>query len=118
LKAAIEAGKLNGLAGFGKDLIARIAAGLEAPESEERRMRLDRARTIAGELIAALRERVPAITQMELAGSARRFRETVGDLDLVATWSRRRRTRRRSWRRSRGCRAWRAWRCAGRIAAE
>jgi DNA polymerase (family 10) len=84
LKAAIEAGKLKGLPGFGKDLIARIAAGLEAPDSEERRMRLDRARALAGELIAAMRERVPSLKQMELAGSARRFRETVGDLDLVA----------------------------------
>lgn len=84
LKAAIEAGKLNGVAGFGKDLIARIAAGLQSPESEDRRLRLDRARAISTELIAALRERVPEITQIELAGSARRFRETVGDLDLVA----------------------------------
>jgi DNA polymerase (family X) len=84
LRAAIEAGKLDGLAGFGKDLIARIAAGLQAPEREDRRMRLDRVRAIAGELIAALRERIPEIRQMELAGSARRFRETVGDVDLVA----------------------------------
>lgn len=84
LKAAIEAGKLNGLPGFGKDLVARIAAGLQAPESEERRMRLDRSRAVAGELIAAMRERVPDLKEIELAGSARRFRETVGDIDMVA----------------------------------
>lgn len=84
LRRAIDAGRLRGLPGFGADLIARIAAGLDAPESDDRRLRLDRARALAGELIAQLRERAPGISQMALAGSGRRFRETVGDLDLVA----------------------------------
>jgi DNA polymerase (family 10) len=84
LRKAIADGRLRDQAGFGPDLIARITAGLQSPDTEERRLRLDRARALADGLIAELRDRQPGISQMALAGSARRFRETVGDLDLVA----------------------------------
>ncbi|MFN8542130.1 MAG: PHP domain-containing protein [Thermomicrobiales bacterium] len=76
-------------------------------------MRLDRSRAVAGELIAAMRERVPDLGRSSWRGVRGGSGRRLG----ISTWSRRRTTRRPWWRRSRGCRAWRAWRCAGRIAA-
>ena len=47
-------------------------------------MLLSRAREVGDELVAALREH-PAADRVELAGSARRWAETVKDLDVVAS---------------------------------
>lgn len=84
LHTALQAGQLAGLPGFGKDLIARLSASIATPQREEKRLRLGRAQALATDLLAELRHRVPSITQAALAGSARRGRDTVGDLDLVA----------------------------------
>ena len=47
-------------------------------------MPLGTARALGLDLIRQLRDRVPAIEQIALSGSARRMRETIGDLDIVA----------------------------------
>ena len=82
LKAAIAAGKLEGLKGFGAKSIEQIALGIEFLERSAGRTRLG-----DGWLVATLvRDAVAAmkgVRRVEPAGSLRRGRETIGDLDLL-----------------------------------
>ena len=84
LRHALDEGRLRDLPGFGAKGIERIAAGLAAMTAPDERMPLGQARALAAELIAQLTGRIAGIAQIELAGSGRRYRETVGDLDMVA----------------------------------
>ena len=84
LRIAVDEGKLAGLPGIGPKGAERIAAGLRSMVTDDRRLPLPLAVRLAADLIDRFRERAPSVTRIELAGSARRCRETVGDLDLVA----------------------------------
>jgi DNA polymerase (family 10) len=83
LRAAIEAGKLRELKGFGGKTEARILAGLSAVESQEKRMLLSTALAQAEPLLEALRA-MPGVRDAAYAGSLRRARPTIGDIDLLA----------------------------------
>ncbi|MCX5790446.1 MAG: DNA polymerase/3'-5' exonuclease PolX [Elusimicrobia bacterium] len=82
LKAACEAGKLKGLKGFGDKIIANILEGLSFAEVKPRLLNWE-ARGLARELVAALK-RMGGVGAVEAAGSLRRGRETVGDIDILA----------------------------------
>ena len=82
LRAAAEGGKLAGLKGFGEKLIANILEGLAFAAEKPRLLNWD-ARQLAAELTAALKA-LPGVAAVEAAGSLRRGREPVGDLDLLA----------------------------------
>jgi DNA polymerase/3'-5' exonuclease PolX len=84
LTAAIEAGRLDGVKGFGEKKVAQIRTALAAARTTDpgRRIPLEAAYPIARRLIAALKD-VAGADQVEVAGSFRRGRETVGDLDLL-----------------------------------
>jgi DNA polymerase (family 10) len=83
LSVALEAGRVDELLGPGE--ARRINQGLGTlKEGEENRQPVGAARPMALELIDHLREPAPSISQIEPAGSIRRFRETVGDLDIAA----------------------------------
>lgn len=85
LEAACREGRVRGVKGFGEKTEARILEGIARVRTRvaEHRVRLSEALVIAEALLAHLRGS-PAAAQVALAGSARRGRETVGDLDLVA----------------------------------
>jgi DNA polymerase (family 10) len=83
LRAAIEAGKLRELKGFGGKTEARILAGLSAVESQEKRMLMSTALAQAEPLLEALRA-MPGVRTAAYAGSLRRARPTIGDIDLLA----------------------------------
>jgi DNA polymerase (family 10) len=83
LRAALAEGRL-GAAGVGEREAQRIAAGLTSLQAADQRLPLGTARSLGLDLIRQLVERVPAIRQIDLAGSVRRMRETIGDLDIVA----------------------------------
>ncbi len=83
LKAAAQAGKLRGLPGVGEKSEARILEGIGAVERRPDRIPLGKAWPLAQELLAMLRA-IPGVTSAEAAGSLRRMRDMVGDLDLVA----------------------------------
>lgn len=83
LRVALEDGRAEGLLGAGE--AKRIAQGLSTLHGDDDgRLPLGTARELATDLIRQLRDAVPGIERIEIAGSARRFRETVGDLDIVA----------------------------------
>jgi DNA polymerase (family X) len=82
LQAAARDGKLRGLPGMGEKSEARILAGLEALSRRSGRMTLGKAWSKAEEWLTWLRAQ-PETHRAEAAGSLRRQRETIGDLDLV-----------------------------------
>ncbi len=84
LQAALDAGKLRGLKGFGAKSEQRIRQGLESLAGRERRTIMPYALSVVEGLLAALRAAAPAVTQLTYAGSLRRARPTIGDLDLLA----------------------------------
>lgn len=83
LKAAAESGKLEGVKGFGAKTLEGLVEGIAAAERLDQRALLHDALTTAESLIAALQASVP-LRQISYAGSLRRARETIGDLDLLA----------------------------------
>jgi DNA polymerase (family 10) len=81
LAEAIKAGRLDGLAGFGARSEERIAAGIEVYRQGTERVLLDVALRLATGLVAQLS---PLSQRCAYAGSLRRWRETIGDIDILA----------------------------------
>jgi DNA polymerase (family 10) len=82
LEAAAQAGKLQGLPGMGARSEQKVLEGIQALKRRTGRMTLGAAWQLAHALLIPLRE-VPGVVQASPAGSLRRMRETVGDLDLL-----------------------------------
>jgi DNA polymerase (family 10) len=83
LSDAIEAGTLRDLKGFGRKTEENIRHGIELLRRAGNRLLLGAATDIAEEIVAAL----SAATGCKLcgyAGSLRRMRETIGDIDVLA----------------------------------
>jgi DNA polymerase (family 10) len=84
LRQAAEAGTLRSLKGLSERTEQQILAGIEALESRPaRRLLLPRAEQAIGSVIEGL-SGTPGLRSIETAGSFRRKRETIGDLDLLA----------------------------------
>jgi DNA polymerase (family X) len=79
----LEEGRLAALKGFGKKSEERILRAARTYNAQERRMLLDEATALAEHILGFVRSH-PACERAELAGSLRRRKETIGDLDLVA----------------------------------
>jgi DNA polymerase (family 10) len=86
LKAAAESQELRGHAGIGPGTEEKILTALAQPEATEgpRRALLGTTLPKLRAVVEVLREH-PASVEVSLAGSARRMRETVRDLDIIAT---------------------------------
>jgi DNA polymerase (family 10) len=82
LRAAAESGRLRGLRGLSARTEQLILEGIAGLESRERRLLLHDARAIVDELVAHLAT-VRGVRRVVPAGSFRRRRETIGDLDLL-----------------------------------
>jgi DNA polymerase (family 10) len=83
LRQAAEAGTLKSLKGLSAKTEQLILEGIARLESAPRRMLLHRAEAAIDGLIEALTE-TPGLRSIEPAGSFRRRRESIGDLDLLA----------------------------------
>jgi DNA polymerase (family X) len=88
LREAAEAQRIRSLKGFGPKAEEAILAALQTAEAGEhaRRVVLNRALTVGDALLKALRAQ-PGAERVELAGSARRWTDSVKDLDIIATAS-------------------------------
>ena len=84
LKRAASGGKLRGLPGFGEKMEQKVLAAVAAQLDKRRRFKLSAAARYAEPLAEYLRQ-TPGVEKVVIAGSYRRRRETVGDLDFLAT---------------------------------
>ncbi|MFF8774874.1 DNA polymerase/3'-5' exonuclease PolX [Kitasatospora sp. NPDC015120] len=84
LAEAIRADRLSEVPGLGERSGEKILHGIELMRQSGGRTLLDAATALADQLVAAL-SAVPGCTRCAYAGSLRRMRETVGDIDVLAT---------------------------------
>ncbi|MDX1558160.1 MAG: DNA polymerase/3'-5' exonuclease PolX [Marinobacter sp.] len=82
LKEAAKAGKIRELAGFGAKTEKKILEEVDKLSDRDRRTRLGEAEQVAAPLVEYLHE-LDDVSQIEVAGSYRRRKETVGDLDIL-----------------------------------
>src|SRR5215218_4971410 len=82
LKQAASENRLRELKGISASTEERILEGIEKLETAPRRMLIHRAQAISDDLVVQL-SAVPGVTRLVQAGSLRRRRESIGDLDLL-----------------------------------
>jgi DNA polymerase (family X) len=83
LELAARESKLQKLPGLGEKSEARILKGIEALRNRQTaRLSIGVVLPVAEDLVARL-SAVKSVETVEVAGSLRRWRETIGDLDLV-----------------------------------
>ncbi|MFI0446243.1 DNA polymerase/3'-5' exonuclease PolX [Actinomadura sp. 6N118] len=83
LAQAIQEGRLRDLKGFGAKTEDNILRGIELMQQSGERVLIDGAADLADEIVAALTAH-PAVQRCTHAGSLRRMRETIGDIDVLA----------------------------------
>jgi DNA polymerase (family 10) len=79
---ALHEGRLKGLAGFGPKTEENLKRGIQMMQSSGDRVLLGVAMDIAEEMLGELRG-IRAVKRADVAGSLRRMRETIGDIDLL-----------------------------------
>ena len=82
LKAACDSGKVAGLPGFGDKTQVKILEAIARLEQSAGVFRLDEATTAAEEILEILRFH-PEVLRAAVAGSTRRSKELVHDLDFI-----------------------------------
>ncbi|SDK30640.1 DNA polymerase/3'-5' exonuclease PolX [Microbulbifer yueqingensis] len=84
LEQAAAAGRIRDVSGFGEKSEEKILRRLEKYSGEEKRTRLIDAEEVARPLVEYLKE-AEGLKDIVVAGSYRRRKETVGDLDILIT---------------------------------
>ncbi len=82
LDQAARADKLSSLPGMGVKSQAHILAGIEALKQEKKRLPIEKALTIAEKWLEKIRG-LKGLKNVEISGSLRRWKPTIGDLDFV-----------------------------------
>lgn len=84
LEAACQSGKVAKLDGFGEKTATNICEGIQRRRTYASKFLLSDALRAAGPLLDSLREH-PAVIRVSSAGSLRRHKEVIGDVDLLAS---------------------------------
>jgi DNA polymerase (family 10) len=84
LKKVIEAGSLAELPQMGEKKVVNIKKGIELYERARARLSIATAENVASEIIAYLKKNAK-IKDVSPAGSLRRWKETIGDIDILTT---------------------------------
>ncbi len=84
LEAAIQMGKLAGLPGIQKKTEENILQGIEFLKRGAERRPLGRVLPLAEDIVKRVRDAAP-VDKIEIAGSIRRMKETVKDIDILTT---------------------------------
>jgi DNA polymerase (family 10) len=84
VEEAARAGKLRTLKGMGNKSEAKILAGIELLNRRSDRIPLGTAWPVAVHLLEGLQANCPEVMHATVAGSLRRMRSTIGDIDLLA----------------------------------
>ena len=84
LEAAIQKGKLAGLPGIQKKTEENILQGIELLKHRTERRPLGRVLPLAEDIVRRVRDAAP-VDKIEIAGSIRRMKETVKDIDILTT---------------------------------
>ena len=84
--AELEPAQVASLKGFGKKSAEKMVGAAKNYNATERRMLLNEADALGARILQFVRSH-PATERAELAGSLRRMKETIGDLDIVAASS-------------------------------
>jgi DNA polymerase (family 10) len=87
LRQAAAGHRIRELPGFGAKMEEKIVQALERREEGGRRVQLAEAKVFADAVVQHLKP-TPGLGRIEMAGSYRRRKETVGDLDLLVTCAR------------------------------
>jgi DNA polymerase/3'-5' exonuclease PolX len=87
LESAINAGALRGLPGFGAKTEENLLHGIALLRDAGQRVHLGVAMPLAEDIVAALEE-VQGCRRCGYAGSLRRMKDTIGDIDVLATSNR------------------------------
>jgi DNA polymerase (family 10) len=85
LKAAAENGRLQTLKGFGPKTVERLLAHIATPvKKPKRRLHLHHAWNTADQCVEYLKA-IDEVVEVSVAGSLRRWEETIGVIDIVAS---------------------------------
>lgn len=84
LRAAAEAGKVRGVSGFGIKAEQKLLAAISTYENRDERILLLHALRSGEQILEHMRASTD-LAQIELAGSVRRWKETVGTIRIVAS---------------------------------
>lgn len=84
LEEAIAEGRLAGLPGFGDKTVENISAGIDRYLTMSERILLADALPLAEKLVEELKA-IPGVRDAGYAGSVRRMKETVGDIDVLVS---------------------------------
>ena len=84
LEEAVQKGKLTGLPGIQKKTEENILQGIELLKRGTERRPLGRVLPLAEDIVRRVRDTAP-VDKIEIAGSIRRMKETVKDIDILTT---------------------------------
>ncbi|MBI5307653.1 MAG: DNA polymerase/3'-5' exonuclease PolX [Planctomycetes bacterium] len=84
LEKALQEGRLKGLFGMGEKKIENITRGIALFKTSLQRISIGMAYPVVKRIIAELK-RNPLCKEVQAAGSLRRMKETVGDVDILAS---------------------------------
>ena len=85
VEKAILDGRIAALPRLGEKTAQNILRQIRSLRTKDQRMPIGQALPVAQRIISGLRERCPDLSNISAVGSLRRWRETVGDIDIMAT---------------------------------